>query len=516
MQDKITRVVIVGGGTAGWLTAGIIAAKNPLKGEHSRTEIVLVESPEVKNLGVGEGTWPTMRDTLRLLGIAEKQFLTCCDASFKQASKFVGWQQGGSDYYYHPFTAPAGYGAVSLADAWHEQGCPGDFESWVCAQGSACERDLAPKMPQLPEYAYNFNYGYHLSADKFVALLHSHCTEQLGVIYKSAHVAGVSSHPNGDIAAIELTEGESLSGDLFIDCSGFSARLIGQHYQVPFVSKRHVLFNDTAVAAQVSHVDEQTPIASCTVATAKPHGWIWDIALQPRRGIGHVFASELTTETQAADALLAYISADKSLNQGGHTPRTIRFDPGHRQSFWINNCVAVGVSAGFVEPLEATALVLIEKSAEWIAEQLPRTPAAMQVLAKRYNTMTCERWTEIIDFIKLHYVLSSRRDTPYWQAHADPSTWPETLKDALLLWQSQPPGLLETNLRQELFSSASKQYVLYGMGFRSASWQGGGVTSLRQPIIERIRREFIHNGDKLLSQLPTNRHYLSRLTAASA
>lgn len=516
MQDQHTRVVIVGGGTAGWLTAGIIAAKNPLLGDSSRTEVVLVESPDVKNLGVGEGTWPTMRDTLRLLGISEKQFLSCCDASFKQASKFVGWQQGDREYYYHPFTAPAGYGAVSLADAWHEAGCPTDFEPWVCAQGAACERYLAPKMPQLPQYAYNFNYGYHLSADKFVALLQQHCTEQLGVIYKSAHVERIHSHPDGAIAAIELSAGESLSGDLFIDCSGFSARLIGQHYQVPFVSKRHILFNDTAVAAQVSQADAQAPIASCTVATAKPHGWIWDIALQSRRGIGHVFASELTTETQAEDSLRDYIARENTLSRALFETRTIRFNPGHRQSFWVHNCVAIGVAAGFVEPLEATALVLIEKSAEWIAEQLPRTPSAMQVLGKRYNALTSERWVEIIDFIKLHYVLSERRDSPYWRAHADPGSWPDTLKDALQLWHSQPPGLLETNLRQELFSSASKQYVLYGMGFRSEQWQSGGKTTLHKPMIERVRREFMHNGDQLLAQLPTNRAYLSRLTGSNA
>jgi len=516
MQKNITRVVVVGGGTAGWLTAGIIAAKNPLVGDNSRTEVILVESPDVKNLGVGEGTWPTMRDTLRLLGIAEKQFLSECDASFKQASKFVGWQQGGEDKYYHPFTAPAGFGAVNLVEAWHDEDCPGDFESWVCAQGMACERYQAPKMPQLPEYAYNFNYGYHLSADKFVALLHRHCTEQLGVQYKSAHVAGIQNHPDGAIAAIELAQGEPLTGDLFIDCSGFSARLIGQHYNVPFVSKRHILFNDTAVAAQVNHAGDQTPIASCTVATARPHGWVWDIALQSRRGIGHVFASELTTESQAEDALRTYISSDESLSQKAIMPRTIRFDPGHRARFWEHNCVAIGVSAGFVEPLEATALVLIEKSAEWIADQLPRSRAAIAVLRKRYNEMTDARWDEIIDFIKLHYVLSERRDSPYWQAHADPASWTDSLQEALQLWQSQPPGLLETNLRQELFSSASKQYVLYGMGFRSRDWQPGGITSLRKPLIERVRREFLHNGDKLLAQLPTNRDYFNRLKAASA
>ncbi|MDC8831251.1 tryptophan halogenase family protein [Alteromonas gilva] len=515
MDTNKTRVVIVGGGTAGWLTAGIIAAKNTTSGEHSQTHITLVESPAVKNLGVGEGTWPTMRDTLRLIGISEKQFLTCCDASFKQASKFVGWQQGKDEHYYHPFTAPAGFGAISLADAWHQAGCPGEFESWVCSQGTVCENYLAPKLPQLPEYAYNFNYGYHLNAAKFVALLQQHCTENLGVVYKQGHVAAIHSHNNDDIRAIQLTDGATIDGDLFVDCSGFAALLIGKHFGVPFVSQRHVLFNDTAIAAQVNHASPDTPVGSSTVATAHSSGWIWDITLQQRRGIGHVFASDLTNPDQAEDALLRYINADKTLSAAPVDTRVIRFDPGYRAKFWVNNCIAIGVSAGFVEPLEATALVLIETSARWLAEQLPRTPEAGRVLASRYNSMTLARWQEIIDFIKLHYVLSSRTDSEYWRAHTDVASWTSSLTDALALWQSQPPGVWETNIRQELFSSASKQYVLYGMGVRSKDWRPGGPICAQQPLVERTRAEFKRTGAQLLARLPTNREYLSRLSAAA-
>lgn len=502
-----TKVVIVGGGTAGWLTAGIIAARHCSKpAESKNTEIILVESPNVKNLGVGEGTWPTMRDTLRQIGISEREFLRCCDASFKQASKFVGWSKGESEYYYHPFTAPAGYGAVSMAEHWSTSTQQLDFESWVCAQGTICEQNLAPKLAKMPEYAFNLNYGYHLNAGKFVAMLHRHCVDTLGVKYVQGHVEEVLAAENDDIAAIVLSSGERVEGDLFIDCSGFAAILIDKHYQIPFISKQHVLFNDTALAVQINHPTSDVPIASCTVATAQDNGWIWDIALQSRRGIGHVFSSDFSNTEQAELALLNYVQKDPYLAAGDITLRTIKFTPGHRQTFWHNNCVAIGVSAGFVEPLEATALVLIEKSAEWISQQLPRDPTAMKVLAKRFNLLTTQRWQEIIDFLKLHYLLTQRTDSEYWRAHQQIDSIPDSLQEALALWRTQAPGLYESNQRFELFSSASKQYVLYGMGLSSVQFHANQKDAL---AIKRLRNETLNMTEKLLSALPSNRQFLT-------
>jgi tryptophan halogenase len=502
-----TKVVIVGGGTAGWLTAGIIAAQHcSIDATSAHTEVTLVESPDVKNLGVGEGTWPTMRDTLRHLGISEREFVACCDASFKQASKFVGWSRGESEQYYHPFTAPAGYGAVNLAEHWSNTAQKQDFESWVCAQGTVCERHLAPKLTKMPEYAFNLNYGYHLNAGKFVAMLHQHCVERLGVKYIQGHVEHVLPSKDDNIAAIVLVNGEQVKGDLFIDCSGFAAILIGKHYQIPFISKQHILFNDTALAVQLNHSSSESPIASCTVATAQNSGWIWDIALQSRRGIGHVFSSDFSSNEQAEQALLNYVQNDPYLDTQKVTARKIKFIPGHRQTFWHKNCVAIGVSAGFVEPLEATALVLIEKSAEWISQQLPRTPSAMSVLAKRFNTLTLQRWQEIIDFLKLHYVLTKRTDSEYWRAHQQTDSIPESLPDALMLWRTQTPGLYETNQRFELFSSASKQYVLYGMGLSDIQVHANQKETL---AIKRLRNETLSMTEKLLSALPSNRQFLA-------
>lgn len=506
-----TKIVIIGGGTAGWLSAAIIASRHkPTSDKIAGVDIVLVESPDVKNLGVGEGTWPTMRDTLRQIGISEREFLKCCDASFKQASKFVGWRND-SSHYYHPFTAPAGYGVLNLAEYWSQSDEPTSFEEWVSAQGHICQHNLAPKTPQMRDYAFSLNYGYHLNAGKFVAMLHKHCVENLGLTYIQAHVNDVINDDSGYIETIEISDGRSISGDLFIDCSGFSGVLIDKHYKIPFESKSDILFNDTALALQVNHADTESPIASSTVATAQSNGWIWDIALQNRRGIGHVYSSEFGNAQEAEDRLAAYVENDPHLAKAAISPRKIKFSPGHRKTFWHKNCVAIGVSAGFVEPLEATALVLIEKSAEWLSEQVPKTRSAMQILAKRFNATTHARWLEIIDFLKLHYVLSDRDNSEYWQAHKQSTSIPESLQESLILWRTQSPWLYENAQKFELFSSASKQYVLYGMQFRPDDFQHQLQKAESSALLNRFRNETYLAKEKLSKVLPTNRELLTSL-----
>jgi 2-polyprenyl-6-methoxyphenol hydroxylase-like FAD-dependent oxidoreductase len=501
------KIVVVGGGTAGWISAAVIASANKNNNQqNTNIEIVLVESPQVKNLGVGEGTWPTMRDTLRQIGISETQFLSCCDASFKQASKFVGWRTD-SSHYYHPFTAPAGYGTLNMAEHWTQSEEDTDFETFVCAQGDICEQNLAPKTVNMRDYAFNLNYGYHLNAGKFVDLLHQHCVDKLGVKYVSAHISNVVNDKSGYIKAIELDGSPAIKGDLFIDCSGFKSILIGEHYGIGFKPVSDILFNDTALAVQVEHADTQSPIASSTIASAQSNGWIWDIALQNRRGIGHVYSSIFGKTQEAEDRLLSYIENDPHLAKSKIDYKKIKFTPGHRETFWYKNCVAIGVSAGFVEPLEATALVLIEKSAEWIAAQLPRDRESMRILAKRFNVMTHSRWAEIIDFLKLHYVLSDREDSEYWIAHKKEYSIPESLQDSLVLWRSQSPWLYESNQKFELFSSASKQYVLYGMRFLSKQKLNQIANKESQALLNRFRNETYLTRKNLLKTLPKNRDF---------
>lgn len=460
MTDEVTRIVIVGGGSAGWLAAGIIAASSP-----AHIQITLIESPDVKPIGVGEGTWPTMRATLELMGISESEFFRKCDASFKQASKFSRWTSlSPDDDYYHPFMPPAKYHHINLAPYWRPFKDRINFANAVSAQAAICDSGFAPKQISTPEYSGILNYGYHLDAGKFSPFLHKHCVEKLGVNYISANVTSINVKDNGDIKSVTTDGHGNIEGDLFIDCSGLTSLLLGKHYAVPFVSKKHILFNDSALAVQIPYAENADAIRPYTLSTAQTAGWIWDIGLQSRRGIGHVFSSAYTTDELAERELRNYIlPAVGEKMAESLAVRKIAFDPGHRSSFWHKNCVAIGLSAGFIEPLEATALVLIELSAKMIGQQFPVNRKTMDILAKRFNQTLTHHWQRIIDFLKLHYVMTKRTDTEYWCDSCLDSSIPESLRELLELWKVQSPWLHDEILREEMFPSASYQYIYYGM-----------------------------------------------------
>jgi tryptophan halogenase len=511
MSDVIKHVVIVGGGAAGWLTAGVIAAEHRANSE-SGIRVTLIESPDVKTIGVGEGTWPTMRDTLRNIGVSETDFVRECDASFKQGSKFVKWVSGDeSDFYYHPFVLPAGYLKANLVAEWQRRQPSIAFADLVSFQPHLCEQGRAPKQGTTPEFAAVANYAYHLDAGKFGQFLQKHCTENLGVTHVLDHVRGVNSAANGDIASLQTDNHDDLDGDLFVDCTGFAALLIGQHYEIPFISKRNVLFNDTALAAQVSYPDESSPIASHTISTAQSAGWIWDIGLPTRRGIGHVYSSAHTSDDQAEAELRAYIEQTASVTAAEvGSPRKISFNPGHRGKFWHQNCVAVGISAGFIEPLEASALALIELSAAMIRDELPATREVMDIAATRFNDRFRYRWDRVIDFLKLHYVLSQRTDSEFWTDNRRSETIPERLQELMKVWRYQPPSHNDFFQIEEVFPSASYQYVLYGMGFQPAQ-RATERASDDASSANQILRESASHTRKLLAALPSNRELINQV-----
>lgn len=512
MSDAIKRIVIVGGGSAGWLVAATIAAEHQLGSSDSDLKVILVESPDIPTIGVGEGTWPSMSNTLRKIGVSESQFIRECDVSFKQGSKFIGWSFGGSEYYYHPFTLPAVYNDINLSQYWPALGNI-SFSDAVCPQSIVCEQYLAPKQITTPEFAHNLNYGYHLNAGKFSDFLRNHSIQALGVTHVLANVSGVQSKENGDIELLLLDNGEKLDGDLFIDCTGFSSLLLGEHYKIPFKSLGNVLFNDSALAVQVPYANPDAPIASSTMATAQDNGWVWDIGLPTRRGVGHVFSSAHTNDEQVELNLRRYLEASVSkADMEKLSIRKLSFNPGHREKFWHRNCVAVGISAGFIEPLEATALVLIELSAQMISEQLPANRDVMDVISKRFNEKFNYRWSRIVEFLKLHYVLNQRKDSQYWMDHCDPSTIPESLREQLILWRYQAPWKYDSLQLEEMFPSASYQYVLYGMGFKTTDRS----TTKRKAEIEQkaALQAFNENRiktQKLMAHLPTNRGLLNKL-----
>jgi 2-polyprenyl-6-methoxyphenol hydroxylase-like FAD-dependent oxidoreductase len=513
-QDRARRerkVVVVGGGTAGWLTAGLIAARHAA-GPGPAVCVTLVESPRIGTIGVGEGTWPTMRTTLRQLGLSESTFLTECAASFKQGTRFAGWVDGGEkDIYYHPFTAPAGFPRTDVASVWARRDTAMTFADAVSAQGMVCDRMLAPKQPQTPEYAGVLNYAYHLDAGRFAALLTRHCTQQLGVRHVQDHIESIESSENGDVAAVLTADNGAINGDLFVDCSGMKSLLLGQHFGIGTVDVSDVLFNDTALAVQVPYADDRSPIQSQTNATAQAAGWIWDIGLTHRRGVGYVYSSRHGSDDEAQAILSHYLSETGAPDSLPTAPRKISFSPGYRREFWHRNCVAVGMASGFIEPLEASALVMVELSARMIAEELPADREAMTVVARRFNEKFTYRWERIIDFLKLHYVLSRREGSDYWRDNRDPAHVPETLRDLLVLWRHRPPRPADFPQIDEIFSAASYQYVLYGMGFRP---EAPARPLPETPQIQKLLDDNRRAANQYIDRLPGNRALLDQISQA--
>lgn len=506
MATPVRKIVIVGGGTAGWLTAAVIAAKHQgrMAGGFS---VTLVESPSTPIVGVGEGTWPTLRSTLAKAGVSETDLFRECDAAFKQGGRFVGWTTGAAnDAYYHPLMLPQSFAELNLVPFWIAGSNGTSFCDAVCPQGHICDAGLAPKTIATPEYQALANYSYHLDAGKFAPFMQRHCCERLGVKHVLADVKHAIRADNGDIRSVVTEQAGEIEGDLFIDCSGFRALLIGKEMGVGFKDCSDVLFCDTALAVQVPYKTPSDPVTTHTTATAQSAGWIWDIGLPSRRGVGHVYSSNHISDDEAESELRAYIGpAAKDLSV-----RKIPIRGGHRETFWKGNCVAVGLASGFLEPLESSAIVLVELSAKIIAEQMPVCREVMDVVASRYNATTHYRWGRIIDFLKLHYAITKRRDTSFWRDNADPATMPDRLRDLLELWTYQSPWFHDEFDRvEEVFPSASYQYVLYGMGFETQIEQDALTAEVRQA--ERAWRENVKYTEQLKGRLPRHRELLDKV-----
>ena len=505
MNKDPFSIVVLGGGAAGWLTAAVIAA------EHGRTrggqcEITLVESPDIPTIGVGEGTWPSMRETLRRIGLSELRLFNECEASFKQGSLFSAWRTADpQDRYYHPFSLPYGYFEQDLAPF-----ASTPYAYAVTAQAAICDEHLAPKQLATPEYAGVLNYGYHFDAVKFGLVLRDHCTQNLGVRHVSTRITSVEGR-DGNVAALLSETGDRLQADLFVDCSGRAGMLIGDFLQVPWVDRSDILFNDRALAVHVPHPTDDTPIASVTRSTARSNGWIWDIGLPSRRGIGYVYASQFTNTSQIEADFRAFLRSSAAVDTNAELQfRELQFSPGHRSVMWQGNCVAVGMAAGFIEPLEASALALIEQGAGLIRDFLPAHPRQMTVAAKRFNRQMLAHWESIIDFLKLHYVLSGRADSEYWKAHQRPESCTDSLIENLAIWRHRAPAKQDFPQAQPLFPPASYRFVLNGMGYacdRARAPRKDGDEVRARVLLGEVQKQV----NSYRQGLPANRTLLRQL-----
>jgi len=502
------RILIVGGGTAGWLTAAYLAKSLHLA-ESSHLEVTVLESPDIGVIGVGEGTFPTIRATLQFLGIDERHFVRETSATFKQGIRFVDWARapagGQSHRFFHPFEAPFYADGLNLVPYWllQDEAARAPFAQAVTLQERVAEAQRAPKRAHEAAYAAPLNYAYHFDALKLARLLAAHAL-QLGVRHVEGTLSQVSLDASGAISHVDTLQQGRFQADLYIDCTGFRAELIKQMPGAAFKSVRRHLFADRALACKVSLQGPDAPMESCTIATAHEAGWTWEIGLNGSRGVGCVYSSDHLSDDRAADILRGYLGA-------GHedlTARSIPFAPGYRERQWVKNCVAVGLSAGFLEPLEATGLVLIEAAIGMIAEMLPHS-GPMEAPARRFNELMAARFDGIVGFLKLHYCLS-RREEPFWRDNADPASLPEYLAELLEQWRLRPPGRFDFPLDTETFAFFNYQYILYGMGFRT-ELGAGRADFPRAEEAERLFAKIQRFAERALVDLPSHRTLVQQM-----
>ena len=496
-------ILIVGGGTAGWLTAAYLA-----KALGPTVKVTLLESPEIASVGVGEGTFPTIRDTLRFLGIEEAGFIRKASATFKQGVRFTGWQPPHDNRphsYFHPFEPPFYAEETSLVPYWllQDETARPSFAQAMTIQNRVAEAKRGPKQLGEGDFVGPLNYAFHFDAVRFAAVL-SDCARALGVKHLTGRLNEVVLGAHGAIERVE-TEAGTLTADLFVDCTGFRAELIGRAMGSPFRSVSDQLFTDRALTCKLPYDCSDAPIESYTIATAHEAGWIWDIGLADARGIGCVYSSRYADDGRAAEILQAYV---------GHevTPRRLEFDPGYRERQWVENCVAVGLSAGFLEPLESTGVVLIEAAVRMIAELFPHQGPA-DLPAARFNELMATRYANIVNFLKLHYCLS-RRPEPFWRDNSEPATIPERLRGLLAQWRHRPPSRFDFTLDVESFAFFNYQYILYGMGFdtdMSRSRDDFSAAAEADRLFARIQAF----GERASRDLPSHRDLVEQMATVA-
>lgn len=418
------RIVILGGGSAGWITACLLHHRWAGRG----IDVTVIESPEIGIIGVGEGSTPELKAFFDRLGIAEGEWMAACDATFKLGIRFTGWsRRAGYESYFHPFNGPVDLhtepGFVhNCTLARRGFAVPAHPDDWFLATRLAAER----KGP-VPAASFPFppSYGYHFDAYKLGAFLRDWATRR-GVVHIPARVSEVETNDAGDIAALLTEDGTRIAGDIFFDCSGFRSVLAQDALGARFIPFGENLFNDRAVVMPTPQGAAYRPQ---TDSTAMQAGWRWSIPLTTRVGNGYVYSSRFISDEQAEKELRAAIGT-------GHSDEPVRFlqmKVGRVAESWTRNCVATGLAQGFIEPLEATALHIAIRTALEFADAFESgdfTPTHRET----FNTRIGQRYDGIRDYIVAHYRMSQRGDTDYWRENAANQALPDGLKAMMTAW----------------------------------------------------------------------------------
>ena len=485
------RIVIVGGGTAGWMTALIFARSLIERG----VEITLLESPVVATVGVGEGSTPWLRGFFDMLGIQESEWMPACQATYKCGISFDGWSsKPGFERYFHPFASMLDnmtmtqfvHNVEARVNGANVHAHPDRF--FIAARLAADRR--APKSRE--NFPFDVWHAYHFDATLLGHFLHKKALER-GVRHKSCHVTHATLDADGAITSVSTREGETITADLFVDCTGFAGLLIDKALEVPFISFGDNLFNDAAVALP-SPIGEGESLPSETVSIALKHGWAWKIPLTNRFGNGYVYSTQFCTPDAAETELrqrLGLLDADI-------VARHLKMRVGRVTRHWHKNCLAVGLSQGFIEPLEATALMFIQLTAMVFMEFLEQGDLSEDA-RERFNSRLNGHFEGIRDYIVTHYKTNSRTDTEYWRANAANMRLSDNLKKLFSTWmagKSIVPGI-RAQVIGHGYPIVSWYAIMAGMGiFPDAH-------DLRPPTAQEARYEMVEI-DNLLGRSAGN------------
>ena len=449
-QAPLQRVVIAGGGTAGWMTAA--ALSKVLRG---RIAVTLVESEEIGTVGVGEATIPMIQLFNRVLEIDEDEFIRETRGSFKLGIEFVNWGRLGARYMHAFGRFGQDLWTVPFYQYWLKQHLAGDApplgDFAITHRAAYRNRFMRPPGDVQNSPLNDIAYAYHFDAGLYAAYLRRQA-EARGVVREEGRIAEVAVDPGrGHVTALTLTDGRRIEGDLFIDCTGFRALLIEQTLKAGWEDWTHWLPCDRAIAVPCSSASTFTPHKRSTAHRAV---WQWRIPLQHRTGNGHVFCSAHVSEDEATAVLLANLDGEALAE-----PRTLRFATGMRRHCWQGNVVAIGLSSGFLEPLESTSIHLIQTAIARLIDFFPAQRFSA-VDIDEYNRLSRFEYERIRDFIILHYHLNERTDSPFWTACREMAV-PETLQAKLMLFRTHGRILRENN---ELFSEVAWLQVMLGQG----------------------------------------------------
>ena len=499
MDKRIRRVVIVGGGTAGWMTAATLGRF--LKNDYS--EVRVIESEEIGTVGVGESTIPQMRIFNRMLALDENEFVSRTQATFKLAIEFRDWRRIG-DAYFHPF-GPYGLDmeGVSFHAYWlklHAMGQAPDLGDYSlelsAARQSRFMRPIEKRNSPLSAIAYAFHFDAGLYA-KFLREF----AEKLGVKRTEGKIVDVQLNgESGFIEAVKLADGQRVEGDLWIDCSGFRGLLIEQSLKTGYEDWSHWLINDRAWAVPCEKAGDRHPV---TRAIARSAGWQWRIPLQHRIGNGYAFSSKFVSEDEAAGTLLSQLEG-KPLKD----PMLIRFTTGKRRKSWNKNCVAIGLSAGFMEPLESQSIYLIQVAIARLLTVFPDRGFEPGDAA-HFNRLMDWEFDRIRDFLVLHFHATERTDSPYWE-YCRNMQIPDFLAEKIALFQGHGRIFRDNN---ELFGDNSWFSVLLGQGVRPRTYDPLVDVMPEKELHERMNniRTVIQNS---VAHMPDHWEFITRNCAA--